>query len=174
LEAVSSFRDCEEEDKAAVPKADAKDRRRQFVVIQGPPGSGKSSIASKLQKWVHKMNYKMTNRHGIFLRQKFDMSFRGDMQPYAIIIALCEELCVTIWGWKHQGNQQRFGIICNKILQEFGNTELSLLANSIPTLQTIVSTSYAGKLEFFKSIWAARRVLVIMQSAANINSSGLF
>lgn len=137
---------------SATPATIFPTRSHRMILIQGPPGSGRTQLAQSLQRhWVAMMTrssstasgddpHHLTHPHHLpsppavrFVRGKSD-PLQTKAEPYAALVAALEE-----WtGLVVQQGSEAVRQVRMRLLQHLGDTEVGVLIGMIPALARIL------------------------------------
>lgn len=112
---------------------------RELVFISGLSGTGKTALATSLEKSV--------KESGLFVTGKFDLYLRDE--PYSGIAQACREICGRIMLLRDRSDDS-FAEIQKELVDKLGSENLCLLINIIPELAEIVGDDYIKDVEMNK------------------------
>lgn len=104
--------------------------KKQFVLLAGYSGTGKSALAKCLQEPVQKQN-------GLYVEGKFDIhnNNAGKNEPYSALATICGAICAHMLSLE-QESSDRFHTIRNSIETSLG-PELKVLLRVFPILEEV-------------------------------------
>ena len=129
-------------------------RRRQLVLLSGYSGTGKTVLASSLEKKVTKLG-------GAFVRGKFN---NYGCEPYIGVVSACQELCSMILKKLVSVED-----IVKDLVEQLGS-ELPILIKVIPDLEELTYQEMS-KLRRYASIERRKRTRLSSQSFASDSMS---
>lgn len=103
---------------------------QEFVFIQGPPGSGKTSLANSLRQEVYQCS-------GFFLSGKFELT--SVRNPYAVIVVAFNHFVSELRNRAKGKNGDAYQLSkFRKVIHDAIGTEGRLLTDVIPSLQVLI------------------------------------